>query len=236
MTATFLQETPGLGRVYSTSGDFLSKLQELREIGIPYPANIRDLAYFTLHRKEGLQKTNAINSFDVIITCHGILLTANSPAIITEISPLISYSLDHLKNPFTSKTFIDYPSLSKKIYNPWQKIAIEDEKLCPEKRRAIFIPEEGYRINISRESDLARFFFKDVREEFFDFYFPKSIDMLFSSPLNLVPFWQLSKEELKYDNKCVVNYISFTDNFSEINSSGSGANNCDMLGIIPKPN
>jgi hypothetical protein len=183
----FLEYVEGLGKIYVNSNPLDEQLKAFREQGIKHPISIRDTAYLRLNRKHN-QGTR---------TCHApIYADKKAPVIIARVSPLVT-NLRNTKRAVQAHLKNQYPVFDKEVYEKWEAIAKQEQNLEPEKRKAIFLSQRGdYQIN--KNSDEAKFFFKDIREDYFN--------LIKRDKINI---WNIDPKTIDSQDEAIINYLWF---------------------------
>lgn len=214
--AKLLEQVKGLGDVYLVRASFDEQLSSLNEMGIKYPISVRDASYLRLHG----QDTSGIR------TCHAPILAKNSPVIIARISPLVE-DIEMARQAVDAHRKGEYPSFSADVYSQWNDIAEKDKSKKPENRRAIILTERrDYRIH--RDSDEARFFWRDTREK----YFARFVSG------DSIPSWQVNPEMIDSQAGTIVNYTWFSspEDESDLAFRGGYLYSDDWaFGVLKKP-
>lgn len=118
-------------------------------------------------------------------------------------------STEKLEFPIINKgkLLVDYNFLrilvkeaNRKLERVWGKIAKQDAGKIPEERRAIVL-DEREDFEIHRDSDVAKFFFQDVRRRYFDRFVPG----------NVIACRQIPSRHVDVTTGTVVDYVWFGD-------------------------
>ncbi len=167
-----------------------------RAIGIETPISIRDCSYIRLNLT-GITDAGTL-------TCHAPICAKDSPTIVAKISPLIAKieMADKLVDAHRKKEYCIFDD-DKSIYAEWEKIAREDKREKPEEQRAIIL-DTRENFEIHKDSDLAKFFWEDTREDYFEKCLRRE-DVL--SGKNLIPCWQIPVKIIDSANGTIINSI-----------------------------
>ena len=151
----FTEYVQGLGEVYRACAPLDEQIRTFNQERLSF-VDVRDTSLIRLNGKNrGYTRT-----------CSAPIYRKDSRVIVARTSPLIT-NLEMALFAVNRHRISNYAVFDDSVYSYWEKIIKEDKGKRPEDRRAIFLSSRDD-FEIDKESDEARFFWRDTRERYFN--------------------------------------------------------------------